>query len=231
MDGAWPPPPSVNEVVYFGGFPGCERIEIKTREFSFGLHSGTVPLTDFTDYQLACRFDRRYWVDVRSLGLPPVGYDLGGVSGGAMLQPVYRDGAWGWRLGWGDLRSHYGGGVRADHRRTRALHFTGWAYRLTPGQRRLKALGRCRRCSRCFNSVFWSFRELRRGAQNADGHPQTFGHVAKNRRPAPRPPSGKRRPAASRSRRSLRGQVRRGRPPVLASTLRIGLRHGCCLRP
>jgi hypothetical protein len=41
-----------------------------------------VPLTDFTDYQLACRFDRRYWVDVRGLG----------------LQPVYQDGAWGWRL-------------------------------------------------------------------------------------------------------------------------------------
>ena len=29
--------------------------------------------------------------------MPPVGYDLGGVSGGPMLQPVYR-GAWGWRL-------------------------------------------------------------------------------------------------------------------------------------
>jgi hypothetical protein len=97
-DGAWPPPPNVNEVVYFGGFPGCERIEIKPLEYSFGLHSGMVPLTDFTEYQLGCRFDRRYWVDVRGLGLPPVGYDLGGVSGGPMLQPVYRDGAWGWRL-------------------------------------------------------------------------------------------------------------------------------------
>jgi hypothetical protein len=97
-DGIWPQPPNIGEAVYFGGFPGCERIEIATREFSFGLHSGMVPLTDFTDYQLACRFDRRYWVDVRGLGLPPVGYDLGGVSGGPILQPVYRDGVWGWRL-------------------------------------------------------------------------------------------------------------------------------------
>jgi hypothetical protein len=97
-DGIWPQPPNIGEAVYFGGFPRCERIEVGTREYSFGLHSGMVPLTDFTDYQLACRFDRYYWVDVRGLGLPPVGYDLGGVSGGPMLQPVYRDGVWGWRL-------------------------------------------------------------------------------------------------------------------------------------
>jgi hypothetical protein len=97
-DGAWPPPPNVNEVVYFGGFPGAERVEVATREFSFGLHSGMVPLTDMTEYQVCCRFDRRYWVDVRGLGLPPIGYDLGGVSGGPMLQPIYRDGLWGWRL-------------------------------------------------------------------------------------------------------------------------------------
>ena len=97
-DGAWPPPPNLNEVVFLGGFPGGERIEVATREFSFGIHSAMVPLTDLTDYQLCCRFDRHYWVDVRGLGLSPVGYDLGGVSGGPMLQPVYRDGVWGWRL-------------------------------------------------------------------------------------------------------------------------------------
>jgi hypothetical protein len=97
-DGRWPPPPNVDEVVYFGGFPGHERIEVASREFSFGLHSGMVPLTDMTEYQLCCRFDRRYWVDVRGLGLPPVGYDLGGVSGGPMLQPFHENGIWGWRL-------------------------------------------------------------------------------------------------------------------------------------
>jgi hypothetical protein len=97
-DGAWPAPPNVGEVVYFGGFPGGERIEIAPLEYSFGLHTGMVPLTDFTDHQLGCSFDRRYWVDVRGQGLPPVGHDLGGVSGGPMLQPVYQDGAWGWRL-------------------------------------------------------------------------------------------------------------------------------------
>ncbi|OMI09498.1 hypothetical protein BSN85_16345 [Bradyrhizobium brasilense] len=96
--GAWPPPPNAGEVVFFGGFPGCERVEVAPMEFSFGLHSAMTPLTDFTEYQVGCRFDRQYWVDVRGLGLPPVGYDLGGVSGGPMLQPVYQDGVWGWRL-------------------------------------------------------------------------------------------------------------------------------------
>lgn len=97
-DGAWPPPPNLGEAVFFGGFPGFERIGVAPMEFSFGIHSAMTPLTDFTEYQLGCRFDRRYWVDVRGLGLPPVGYDLGGVSGGPMLQPVYDSGVWSWRL-------------------------------------------------------------------------------------------------------------------------------------
>jgi hypothetical protein len=97
-DGAWPPPPNAGEVIYFGGFPGGERDRIKAGEFSFGLHSAMVPLTDFTDHQLCCSLARSYWVDVRGLGVPPVGYDLGGVSGGPMLQPIYKDGLWDWRL-------------------------------------------------------------------------------------------------------------------------------------
>ena len=97
-DGAWPPPPNKGEVVYFGGFPECERDRIARKEFSFGLHSAMVPLTSFTEHQLCCQFDRRYWMDIRGLGLPPVGYELSGVSGGPMLQPVFKDGEWDWRL-------------------------------------------------------------------------------------------------------------------------------------
>jgi hypothetical protein len=98
IDGPWPPPPNEGEVVYFGGFPGCERDRIAGKEFVFGLHSAMVPLTSFTEYQLCCQFDRRYWVDIRGLGLPPVGYELGGVSGGPMLEPIFKDGVWDWRL-------------------------------------------------------------------------------------------------------------------------------------
>ncbi len=97
-DGAWPPPPNDGEAVFFGGFPAQERIPLAAYEISFGLHSAMVPLTSHTEYQLCCQLDRDSRVDVRDLGLPPDGYDLGGVSGGPMLQPVYRNGAWGWRL-------------------------------------------------------------------------------------------------------------------------------------
>lgn len=97
-DGAWPAPPNDGENVFFGGFPGEERILIAAHEISFGLHSAMVPLTSKTDYQLCCQLDRDSRVDVRGLGLPSEGYPLGGVSGGPMLQPVYRNGVWGWRL-------------------------------------------------------------------------------------------------------------------------------------
>jgi hypothetical protein len=96
--GAWPAPPNVGEVVFFGGFPGRERIPIAAHEISFGLYSAMVPVTSHTDYQICCQLNRESRVDVPGLGLPLEGYDLGGVSGGPMLQPVYRDGMWGWRL-------------------------------------------------------------------------------------------------------------------------------------
>jgi hypothetical protein len=97
-DGAWPPPPSPGEAALFGGFLGSQRVVINSREISFGLHIAMTPVTDFTEHQVRCRLDRRYWVDTRGLGLPLPGYDLGGVSGGPLLVPNYVDDRWGWRL-------------------------------------------------------------------------------------------------------------------------------------
>jgi hypothetical protein len=98
IDGPWPPPPDKDAAVFFAGFPGCERDQIGRQEIVFGLHSAMPRLTSFTEHQLCCQFDRSGWVDVRGLGLPPVGYDIGGVSGGPMLEPIFVNGAWGWRL-------------------------------------------------------------------------------------------------------------------------------------
>jgi hypothetical protein len=98
VDGPWPPPPQPNEIVFFGGFPGDERDAIGAHEAVFGLHSAMPGLTSFTDRQLCCQLDRSSWIDVRGLGLPPVGYDLGGISGGPMLKPIFVNGAWTWRL-------------------------------------------------------------------------------------------------------------------------------------
>jgi hypothetical protein len=96
--GAWPAPPNKGEAVYIGGFPACERDQIAKSDFSFGLHSAIVQLTNFTERQLCCQFDRDHWFDVRGTGLPPVGYEHGGMSGGPMLQPIFKDGTWDWRL-------------------------------------------------------------------------------------------------------------------------------------
>ena len=62
------------------------------------MHLGMTPVTDFTDHQIRCRLDQRYWVDVRGLGLPLPGFDLGGVSGGPLLVPIHANGRWSWRL-------------------------------------------------------------------------------------------------------------------------------------
>jgi len=97
-DGAWPAPPNPNEAVFFGGFPGGERDSIGPHEMVLGLHRAIQRLTSFTEHQLCCQFAREDWIDVGGIGLAPVGYDLGGASGGPMLQPVFVDGAWGWRL-------------------------------------------------------------------------------------------------------------------------------------
>ncbi|WP_439408560.1 hypothetical protein ACNJX9_09490 [Bradyrhizobium sp. DASA03076] len=79
-------------------FPGCERDQIGPHEVVFGLYTAMPMLTSFTEHQLCCQLERDYWVDVRGLGLPLVGYDLGGASGGPMLAPVFENGAWDWRL-------------------------------------------------------------------------------------------------------------------------------------
>jgi hypothetical protein len=97
-DGAWPDPPNPGEVTLFGGFLGSQRIVIGSNDVSFGLHLGMTPVSDFTEHQIRCCLDRRNWVDVRGLGLPLPGYNIGGISGGPLLVPTYFDRRWSWRL-------------------------------------------------------------------------------------------------------------------------------------
>jgi len=94
----WPPPPASGEVVFFGGFPGSQRLALGPKEVSFGLHCAMTPVSDFTVHQIRCRLDRCHWVDTHGLGLPLPGYDTGGLSGGPMLAPSYINGRWSWRL-------------------------------------------------------------------------------------------------------------------------------------
>ena len=95
----WPPPPNPGEQVMFGGFPGQERIISGPGAISFGFHSGMSAATSVTERQIAQRYEREFMIDQHGNGLPPKGYGLGGISGGPLLVPLYRDGAWTWRLG------------------------------------------------------------------------------------------------------------------------------------
>ncbi len=97
--GNWPAPPKVGENVMFAGYPAQERIITKPDEISFGFYSAMTDVTSITDHQIWCRFNRECWAEAHGLGLPPIGYGLGGISGGPLLIPDFRDGAWLWRLG------------------------------------------------------------------------------------------------------------------------------------
>jgi len=95
----WPPPPNPGESVMFAGFPGQERITLDDGSMSFGFHSGMSGVTSVTEHQITQRYEREFLIDHHGHGLPPKGYGLGGISGGPLLVPLYRGGAWIWRLG------------------------------------------------------------------------------------------------------------------------------------
>jgi hypothetical protein len=95
----WPAPPNPGEQVMFCGYPGQERVFISPSEINFGLHSGMTKAASVTDHQITMRFEREFMLDQHGTGLPPPGYGYGGISGGPLLVPDFREGVWKWRLG------------------------------------------------------------------------------------------------------------------------------------
>jgi hypothetical protein len=97
--GVWPSPPNPRELVFIGGFPAASQTSMGEDKIMFGIYGGMTPVTSHTEYQIKSIFDRSSWIDTLGTGLPEQGYDLGGMSGGPMLVPDYKNGVWGWRLG------------------------------------------------------------------------------------------------------------------------------------
>src|SRR5262249_59844672 len=56
------------------------------------------PVTDLTEHQIRFRLNRRTWEDVRGMGFPLPGYNVGGMSGGPALAPPYVNSQWSCRL-------------------------------------------------------------------------------------------------------------------------------------
>jgi hypothetical protein len=68
--------------VLIGGFPGLEREKVDAQEYSFGLYAALTPVNSSSDRHFGCVLDRAGWIDTFGQGLPEIGYDMGGMSGG-----------------------------------------------------------------------------------------------------------------------------------------------------
>jgi len=68
--------------VLIGGFPGLEREKIDPQEYSFGLYTALTPVSSSSNRHFGCVLERSAWIDTLGHGLPDVGYNLGGMSGG-----------------------------------------------------------------------------------------------------------------------------------------------------
>jgi hypothetical protein len=81
--------PAAGNFAFFAGFPAQSRGMTPTGSgFATLPYFAMTPITSVTDHQIACRFDREKMIDFSGGGLPPIGYDIGGVSGGPMLMPT-----------------------------------------------------------------------------------------------------------------------------------------------
>lgn len=91
--------PAEREFAFFAGFPAQSRGMTPTgRMFAAVPYFAMPPITSVTDRQITCRFERDKMIDFSGSGLPPQGYDIGGVSGGPMLMPVLTDQGIIWRF-------------------------------------------------------------------------------------------------------------------------------------
>jgi len=91
--------PAVNDFAFFAGFPAQTRGMSPTGHFFVTApYFAMPPITSVTDCQITCRFDREKMLALSGDGLPPPGYEIGGVSGGPMLMPTLVEGGVIWRF-------------------------------------------------------------------------------------------------------------------------------------
>jgi hypothetical protein len=100
-DGDWPPhPANRGEFVFFAGYPGQSRgMSPGGHYFAAVPYRAMTPISAVTERQITCRFDRDYMLDLSGAGLPPAGYDIGGMSGGPLLIPTLLSNGISWRAG------------------------------------------------------------------------------------------------------------------------------------
>lgn len=82
----WPPrPPQEGKGIMIAGFPGVERIESKDFAVSFGLFTALGVARTVTDCQITWLMERESLLPNNKIPVPPLAYDLGGISGGPLI--------------------------------------------------------------------------------------------------------------------------------------------------
>jgi hypothetical protein len=99
--GEWPPlAASVGNFAFFAGYPGVSRgMSPGGHYFAAAPYRAVTPITTINEHQITCRFDRDHMLDLGGQGLPPIGHDIGGVSGGPLLIPTLEAYGIRWRVG------------------------------------------------------------------------------------------------------------------------------------
>jgi hypothetical protein len=95
----WPPkPPDIDRGVFYAGFPGIERRISAPWQVEFCALTGSGVANSVSTRSISSVIERDLVVATKGLALPPVGYDLAGMSGGPMLSVVNGQAIMGWRL-------------------------------------------------------------------------------------------------------------------------------------
>jgi hypothetical protein len=79
--------PAAGNLSFFAGFPAQTR-GLTSNGLVTAPYFAMPSITSVTDHQITCRFEREKMIDLGGHGLPPQGYDIGGISGGPMLMPT-----------------------------------------------------------------------------------------------------------------------------------------------
>jgi hypothetical protein len=91
--------PEVGKGVLFAGFPSAARQLLSQREMVNGIFTGLLVADNIGDLQISGALHREYQVDKPGRPTAPVGYDIGGVSGGPLITMVDSTYLHYWRLG------------------------------------------------------------------------------------------------------------------------------------
>jgi hypothetical protein len=99
--GEWPPRPAdVGDFAFFAGYPGVSRgMSPGGHYFAAAPYRAVTPITTINEHQITCRFDRDHMLDLGGQGLPPIGHEIRGVSGGPLLIPTLEARGIRWRVG------------------------------------------------------------------------------------------------------------------------------------